>query len=307
LGGGNSSGAWRLDLSASTGPRSLVLKAPNDGGLVFDCNAAREGRILDAARRVGAPVPAIAAIDETGEVLGQPCFVMEFVNARSVPESTPASFHGEGWFRDADDSAQRAVWWSFLDALGAVHEIDVDAVPAKYGAGGVVDVLAYWRRSLLDAAPAHLVPRQLAVIDWLTAHVPADADAEPALCMGDSRLGNALLQGTEVRALVDFEVAYIGNPAADIGYCLMHEAFTRLLTDRPATGVPSVAETWDYWETITGRSVHQRDYWTAFGATVLCVTGTRAMLKWGMPVATIDNDNIVVAEWEALIERATNC
>ena len=55
---------------------------------------------------------------------------------------------------------------------------------------------------------------------------------------------------------------------------------------------------------LTGRSVPQRDYWTAFGATVLCVTGTRAMLSWGVPVETIDTANIVVPEWEALIQRA---
>ena len=53
-----------------------------------------------------------------------------------------------------------------------------------------------------------------------------------------------------------------------------------------------------------GRSTHYRDYWTAFGATILCVTGTRAMLKWGTPVETIDNDNIVVSEWDALVKRA---
>ncbi len=261
LGGGNSSGAWRLDFSTSEGRRSLVLKAPNDSGLVFECDASREGRILDAAGRAGAPVPAIPAIDETGEVLGNPCFVMELVDGRSVPESTPASFHADGWFRDADDSVQRTVWWSFLEALGAVHTIDADAVPAKYGSGGVVDVLDYWRESLLDAVPADLAPRQLAVIDWLSSHVPSDADDHPALCMGDSRLGNAVLQGCDVKALVDFEVAYIGNPAADIGYCLMHEAFTRLLTDRPATGIPSAQETWECWEAISGRSIRQRDYW----------------------------------------------
>jgi len=304
LGGGNSSGAWRLDLATATGPRSLVLKAPKDGGLVFDCDASREGRILEAAGRAGAPVPAIVAIDDTGEALGNPCFVMDLVDGHGVPESTPASFHGDGWFRDANQDVQRAVWWSFVDALAAVHTVDVEAVPANHGPGGLADVLDYWRRSLLDAAPAHLVPRQLAVIDWLATHVPTDGDDDPALCMGDARLGNALLRGTDVRVLVDFEVAYIGNPAADIGYCLMHEAFTRLLTDRPATGIPSVDETWDRWEGASGRSVRLRDYWTAFGATILCVTGTRAMLKWGMPVDTVDADNIVVQEWEAIVERA---
>jgi hypothetical protein len=50
----------------------------------------------------------------------------------------------------------------------------------------------------------------------------------------------------------------------------MSEAFTRMLSDRPATGIPA----------------------------------TRAMVKWGFPIDSIDDDNLVVAEWEALIERA---
>lgn len=304
IGGGNSSGAWRLDLLTATGKRAVVLKAANDGGLVYDCDAAREGRILAAARQAGAPVPEVLAIDTAGETLGVPCFVMELVDGHGVPEDTPASFHGDGWFRDTDTQTQRAIWWSFLDTLGRLHAIDAGSVPAKYGANGVVDVLGYWRRSLTDAAPAHLVPRQLAIIDWLADHIPAEADNDPALCMGDARLGNALLHGISVHTLVDFEVAYIGNPAADIGYCVMQEAFTRLLTDRPATGIPTADETWAYWEAKTGRTVGNRDFWTAFGATILCVTGTRAMLKWGMPVQTIDNDNIVVAEWERLVAQA---
>ncbi len=304
IGGGNSSGAWRLDLATPTSACAVALKAPNDGGLVYACDAAREARILAAAGKSGAPVPRVLAIDASGEILGMPCFVMEFVEGGGVPDDTPASFHGDGWFRDADVGTQRAVWWSFLDALGDLHAVDTQSVPAQYETGGVAEVLGYWRRSLLDAAPAHRVPRQLAVIDWLTHHIPAGADDDRALCMGDARLGNALLNGTDVHTLVDFEVAYIGNPAADIGYCLMQESFTRLLTDRPAAGIPSAGETWAHWETKTGRTETDRDYWTAFGATILCVTATRAMLQWGMPVDTIDNDNLVVDQWERLIARA---
>ena len=152
---------------------------------------------------------------------------------------------------------------------------------------------------------ARVADRQLAVIDRLIGNIPSDADDRPVLCMGDSRLGNALLDGTDVAALVDFEVAYVGNPAADIGYCLMHESFTRLLSDAPATGIPGAEETWDHWEAATGRKVDNRDYWTAFGATILAVTGTRAMLSWGMPIETVDEDNAVVPVWEELTDRAT--
>lgn len=306
MGGGNSSGAWRLDFRSTAGPGSLALKTTTDSGLVFECRASREGRIIQAAKRVGAPLPRVVAIDDTGSAVGQPCFVMEFVKGRTVPETTPASFHGDGWFRDAAADTQQAVWCSFIEKLAALHSIEPADIPAHYGSNGVADVLDYWRRSLLDAAPAALVPRQLAAIDWLNANIPADADDHPTLCMGDSRLGNALLDGTDVRALIDFEVAYIGNPAADIGYCLMHEMFTRRLTDRPATGLPSPEQTWDRWELLTDRKIDHRDYWTAFGATILCITGTRAMLKWGIPAETIDNDNIVVQEWETLVERAAD-
>ncbi|MDH6243999.1 phosphotransferase family protein [Mycobacterium sp. OTB74] len=306
MGGGNSSGAWKLDFRTADGPANLVLKTTTESGLVFDCDASREGRIIKAAKQVGAPLPSIVAIDDTGAVLGQPCFVMELVDGRTVPESTPASFHGDGWFRDASAEVQQAVWWSFIDRLAQLHSVDTDSVPAHYVESGVVDMLNYWRRSLLDAAPTELVPRQLAVIDWLATHIPDDANDKPALCMGDARLGNALLNGNEATTLVDFEVAYIGNPAADIGYCLMQESFTRLLTDRPATGLPSPEQTWDRWEQLTRRTTRDREYWTAFGATILCVTGTRAMLKWGVPVEAVESANIVVQEWEALIERAAH-
>lgn len=304
MGGGNCSGAWQLDFRTSAGPGVLVLKTTSDTGLVYDCRASREGRIFAAANRLGAPLPTVVAIDDADAAVGRPCFVMERIAGRTVPESTPASFHGDGWFRDEDAAVQQAVWWSFLDTLAALHAVPPNDIPAHYDTPGPAGVLDYWRGSLLDAAPAGRVPRQLAAIDWLRDNLPQDADEQPALCMGDARLGNALLDGNRVTTLVDFEVAYIGNPAADIGYCLMQESFTRLLTDRPAIGIPSPQQTWDRWEQLTGRSVPQRDYWTAFGATVLCVTGTRAMLSWGVPVETIDTANIVVPEWEALIQRA---
>jgi aminoglycoside phosphotransferase (APT) family kinase protein len=306
MGGGNSSGAWQLDFDTIKGPGALVLKTTPDSGLVFECQASREGRILQAGKRLGAPLPSVLAIGETDAAVGRPCFVMELVEGRTVPESTPASFHGDGWFRDADADVQQSVWWSFLDALAVLHSVDPATVPARHGNNGAAGFLDYWRRSLLDAAPADLVPRQLAVLDWLGDNLPNDADDRPALCMGDARLGNALIRGNRVRTLIDFEVAYVGNPAADVGYCLMHEAFTRLLTDRPASSLPSPQETWERWEHLTGRSVRHRDYWTAFGATVLCITGSRAMLQWGVPVEAVDTSNIVVQEWEALIARAAD-
>jgi aminoglycoside phosphotransferase (APT) family kinase protein len=306
LAGGNSSGAWKLAFTTADGDQALVLKASNDEGIVFDGGATREAEILAAASRAGAPVPAVTGIDTSGRILGRPSFVMAHVDGRAVPDGTPAGIHGDGWFRDAEVAEQQAVWFSFVRALGSLHAADLAGLEvATYGPDGVASMLGYWRRSLLDAAPAELVPRQLRALDWLGANLPAGADDAPALCMGDARPGNALLDGTDVEALVDFEVAYVGNPAADIGYCVVFERVTRILSEQPAAGIPTPEETWAHWGAATGRSTEDRDYWTAFGTTVMCITGTRAMLGWGMPVETVDADNLVVTEWEALIDRAS--
>jgi aminoglycoside phosphotransferase (APT) family kinase protein len=305
LAGGHSSGAWRLDVVAEGHPGPMVLKAPDLPSIVYRRDAGREGRIVDALSRLGAPVPAVLAVDAGSTVVGRPCFVMEYVDGRSVPDSAPAGCHGDGWFRDAGVEAQRSIWDSFHDALAALHRVDATKVPdASFGPNGVVDVLDYWREALLDAAPAENVPRQLALLEWLRGSVPAGADDDAGVCIGDARLVNCLIRGAEVRGLVDFEIAYIGNPAADIGYSVFFDSMQRQQVERPAEGIPSEEHTWARWGEATGRSVEHRHYWTAFGAAMLCVTATRAMIQWGFSDREVETDNTIVSDWEAVAERA---
>ena len=165
-------------------------------------------------------------------------------------------------------------------------------------------MIRYWRNSLLDAAQSTTVPRQLALLDWLGAHTPPGADDGPALCMGDARLVNGLIVGTEVRALVDFEVAYLGHPAADVGYSLFFDGLQRRSAAQPLPGIPPPDETWAAWARATGRAADDREYWTAFAAMILCVTATRAMLQWGLAAASVEADNPIVSAWEKAVQRA---
>ncbi len=306
LAGGHSSGAWRLDVSIGGVARPLVLKAPTQPSVVFQRDAVREARILSDLHRLGAPVPEIVAIDEGDRAVGRPCFVMAYIPSRSVEDAAPGAYHADIELRAVGVEGQRAVWHSFHDALAALHSVDAAQVPAaRLGDAGVADVLAYWRASLLDVAPAAAVPRQIAVLDWLRANTPPDADDAPAVCLGDARLVNALLAGTEARALVDFEVAYVGNPAADIAYSLFLDSSSRRRAAQPLD-LPTHDETWARWSRITGRPLDHLVYWTAFAATILCVTATRAMIQWEVAaVADVEAVNPVVAEWEVTVERAT--
>jgi aminoglycoside phosphotransferase (APT) family kinase protein len=304
LDGGHSSGAWRVDTvdTENDGGEAhrMVLKAPSLPSVVFRRDACAEARIVDALARAGAPVPAVLAVDDSGTVLGRPCFLLDFVEGRAVADSLPG-YHGDGWFRDAPAAEQHAIWHAFHDALAAVHAVDAAAVPvAIRGSDAYLD---YWRASLLDSIESSKVPRHLAMLDWLGANLPPDADDAPAVCMGDARIANCLVQGTAARALVDFEVAYVGNPAADVGYSLFFDALQRRHVEQPLD-LPPAEVTWARWGAATGRSIERRDYWTAFGVAVLCVTATRAMLQWGVSGDGVEDDNFILPAWEATIDRA---
>jgi aminoglycoside phosphotransferase (APT) family kinase protein len=257
--------------------------------------------VVDALGRAGAPVPAVVAIDPSARAVGRPCFVMEWVEGRSVPDAWPNAYHA-GWFLDAGADAQRAIWDSFHDALAAVHRVELGALATAYdGPRGAVAVLDYWRDALLDLVDASAVPRHLAVFDWLAANVPPSADAPLSLCMGDARLVNAIVDGTEVAALVDFEVASVGNPIADIAYSLFLERSHGHTA--PLPGLPSEEETWTRWSAATGRELVDLDYWMAFGATIIVVTATRASVMWGPPDSFSEDHQGLLPLWESVVQE----
>lgn len=308
LGGGHSSGAWRIDVVTAGGPRSVVLKAPGEPSVVYRRSAAREGHVIDELHRAGAPVPEIVGIDDGTGALGRESFVMAHVNGRGVHDQGPNGYHDDEALRAGGPELQRAVWESFHDALAAMHSVDPARVPTARtvtgaGDGGVRDVLDYWRESLLDEC-GPTAPRQLAALDWLRAHVPPGADDAPAVCLGDARLVNGIVDHDTVRALIDFEVAYVGNPLADVAYSLMLERRYRQVVAEPLA-LPRAEETWKRWSRATGRPLEHLEYWTAFSATIICITATRAMVQWGVGGDDVESANPLLAYWHSLIEVAS--
>ena len=142
------------------------------------------------------------------------------------------------------------------------------------------------------------------MFDWLRDNVPASAGAPLAPCMGDARLVNGIVAGSEVAALVDFEVAYVGNPIADVGYSLFLERSHSHTA--PLPGLPSEAETWARWSEATGRELADLDYWMVFGATIIVVTATRASVMWGPPGSFSEAGQGLLRLWESLLREGAS-
>ena len=234
---------------------------------------------------------------------------MDRIPGRSVDDTVPGGYHSAGWFRDADPRTRRAIWESFHDRLAELHATDVAGLDAlRHGDDGLRGVLRYWRDAILDVVHPEQAPRQLAALDWLTEHLPAGADDAPAACMGDARLVNGIVEHDRVNALVDFEVVYLGNPAADLAYSLFldqnHRAGSRRTDRRPAERGGDVA--------AMGRRHRALRPPTAAtgpcsGRRSSCVTATRAIVQWGGPEAAAnftEAQNALIPPWEAAIEGA---
>ena len=206
---------------------------------------------------------------------------MERIDAVSLPDDAFTGFMVEGWFFESTPAERRRVCETFVDCLARVHAVPTAAFAGLDRGGSASRAIDYLRAAVEDAAPGR-VPRQLRLLDLLAEHLPAGADDDVTLCQGDARMANALVRDGEVVALVDWEIAYLGNPAADIGYAVNNVDWLTHTTGTRLDGIPTSDETWDRWESLSGRRVPiaDRRYWERFGAMIITITATRVIASF---------------------------
>jgi aminoglycoside phosphotransferase (APT) family kinase protein len=199
------------------GGERFVLRRPPRGKIAPSTHdVLREARLLRAVRKAGAVrVPEVLAECADESVLGCPFYVMGHVEGVVLDGELPAAYGA------ADPEA--AIGREFIDALAAIHRLDA-ADPAIAGFGrpdGYLERQLRRFRSLLEEGATRPLPDLDAVADWLEANRPSTA--HHTLVHGDYRLGNVMFDPTAplLGAVLDWEMATIGDPLADLGYATM--------------------------------------------------------------------------------------
>ncbi len=231
---------------------------------------AAQHRVMSAlGDQPGLRVPRLRWLEEDPSVLGAPFMVMDRVDGEAPSDSPPYST--EGWLKDGGPDLQRAVWERGHDAMVAVHCVDwralglADLDPCPDGGSRLGARVDEWEAMLAWASPEERQVVPEAGLAWLRENQPPDVD-EPALCWGDSRIGNQLFahrgsaDTVEVAAVVDWEMVHVGDPVQDLGwFTWMDHTLSAGLEVPRLPGLPSVAETTARWEAVTGRSAeHHR-------------------------------------------------
>ncbi|MEP7115124.1 MAG: phosphotransferase family protein [Ilumatobacteraceae bacterium] len=221
------------DVETSAG-RFVVRK---EQGGVFGTSSAAEFNLMQSLHAAGFPVANVRWLESTGKVLGQPFFVMDYIDAEQPADER------------AMDPATAA---AFVRTLASLHALDPTAhLPTVDPEQTTHIQIEHWR-NVGKSAGGQRIPLLDAAEMWL--HQRAPLSRRVTLVHGDPGPGNVLSSHGEILALTDWEFAHVGDPAEDWSFCLSMRGARTMSRDAWLTlfeqeaGIEMAPEQWAYWE-----------------------------------------------------------
>ncbi len=260
LSGGASQETYRLEIITKSGERTLAMRrAP--GGVKVEPTPGHPGLdvealLMQSARAVGVPEPEVFHVLDDQDDLGDG-FIMEWLEGIAL---------GARVVRSPELEAIRPrLAYLCGEALARIHAIDLAATgldqklevisPGEY-------VEQTWERYRLFDTPQPMIDY---AGRWLAEHVPEDFT--PALVHNDFRNGNVMFSPQGIVAVLDWEVAHIGDPMRDLGWiCTNSWRFGR--SDLPVGGFGTYEDLFAGYESVSGEKVDPQrvKFWEVFGS-----------------------------------------
>ena len=287
LTGGASRTTWAFDATTGEQRRALILRTgPPDevhAGMELEARAQR------AACAAGAPVPHIVVADDSIAALGNPFLICDAIAGETIVRRIQ---------RQLDDPGRRRLLSQCAEALVAIHRAD----PNLPGISAD-DQMAAWRDEL-DAIGDTTATFEWA-FRWLADNRPASSP--PRLVHGDFRMGNLIVDKSDLAAVLDWELVHVGEIYEDLAwFCIRAWRFGAPL-DLAAGGLGSIEDFLHDYEKAGGAAVDRSAFhWWLVQATlrwgVICRYQAERHLSGQTPsveLATIGR-RVCETEWDLL-------
>jgi aminoglycoside phosphotransferase (APT) family kinase protein len=232
---GHSRAMWFVEMSSG---QRFVVRIEQGG--VFGSSGATEFEFMQTVARLGLPIAPARWIEPTGSVLGQPFFVMDYVEHLATPREE----------RGLSDSLAA----DFVRQLHLMHTTDVSS--ALSGTADPADAtdreIERWAGVYRSTAiPVPLLDEATA---WLHHHAPVPTRV--GIVHGDPGPGNFLHDGERLLVFTDWEFSHLGDPMEDWAFLIQMRGARTMVAEE--------------WRALIKRTVdveisdEQLDYWTAF-------------------------------------------
>jgi aminoglycoside phosphotransferase (APT) family kinase protein len=210
-------------------------------------------RVMDLVRsRTAVPVPEVVHLERSDAWLGVPFLIMRAVEGVVASDNPPYLMDPNGWFLLGTPEEWKRLETSTIEVFAQLHRIVDDGEATAFlhvdspGDTALARRLAAYRRYYEWARDGHTVPILERVLEGLTKTMPPNKRS--VLNWGDGRPGNIIYRDFEPVAVLDWEMAGIGPPEADLAWVTFFQRFFAALAER--YGLPPVPAMFDRAETV---------------------------------------------------------
>lgn len=211
-----SSGQSNPSFLLTCGAEQYVLRRKPAGQLLASAHAVdREFRLIQALANSDVPVPRAIALCDDDSVIGSMFYIMSF---------EPGDIIWDPALPDVQREVRPEYYRALITTLAKLHTVNVtDVGLSDFGKPG-----NYYQRQLTRWTSQYRASetRRIATMDqliiWLEKHMPDD-DGQCSIIHGDYRIDNVMFHAGDprIRAVLDWELATLGHPMADLAYYLM--------------------------------------------------------------------------------------
>lgn len=257
------------------GDRAWVLRRPPLAHVLPTAHdMSREFRVISALGDTEVPVPRTYAYCSETDVIGAPFYVMSWIDGRKLATADDAARLAPA---DADAACD-----ALVRTLASLHHVDPETVGlGEFGrpSGYLERQVRRWYQQW-EAAPTRSLPEVEQLRDRLAAALPHSHAA--TVVHGDYRFDNVLLAPgrPDVVGVLDWEMATLGDPLADLGLLLVYWTEPGDGARREIAVSPDVTSQPGFWSrravadgyaALTGADLESIDFYVALGCYKLAI------------------------------------
>jgi aminoglycoside phosphotransferase (APT) family kinase protein len=224
-------------------------------------------QLMEVMNKEGIPAPSLVGYEPDSSLLGSDFYVMDFVDGIVPPDNPPMAFGS--WVSELTTEERATMWHNGLTTMAKIHQIDIRQydLPSLEESPADQSPLAHeitrYESMMKQGMREKADPIILEAWQYLKDNLPTDGPRR--LVWGDSRPGNVIWKDLQPIAMIDWEIACIGDPLCDLTWWFWIDHCNSVgLGAEKMTGIPDYNDAYQEWHKLTGLPINNAAYFELF-------------------------------------------